>query len=456
MPAGRRDADTPTGRARLPRCEVVPRLHPHDRELVRLALPALGALAAEPLYLLVDTAIVGHLGTTQLAALGLAGAILTTSFTLFNFLAYSTTAHVARLHGAGEADAAGRIAAQALWLATGIGLAVTAAILLLAPTLVAVMGGTGATADHAVTYLRIAGVGLPFALISLAGQGYLRGTADLRTPLRIVIAGNAANVALDVLFVYGFGWGLPGAGVATAVAQAGMGLAFVRELLRAPADSRTPDRAAIRRLAHVGGHLFVRTAALTGSFALASAVVARFGAASLGAHQIVFQLWAFLALVLDAIAIAAQVIVGRALGAGRDREARAAATRMIAWSVAFGGVLGAVMLALGGILPHAFTDDPAVVARAREVWWVFALMQPAAGAVFALDGILIGAGDSRFLMWSMVVAALGVWAPLALLALATDGGLLAVWWGLTALIVARLALTLARFSHGGWATTGAR
>lgn len=422
--------------------------------MVRLALPALGALAAEPLYLLTDTAIVGHLGTPQLAALGIAGVVLTTSFTLFNFLAYGTTAQVARLHGAGREREAGRIAAQALWLASAIGLLLLVAIVALAKPAVALMGGEGETAGHAVAYMRIAAIGLPFALIALAGQGYLRGVADMRTPLRIVIVSNIANVALDLLLVYGFGWGLNGSAIGTAVAQAGMGIAFARLLLGAPADSRRPDRAAIARLAHVGGHLFVRTAALTGSFALASAVIARFGAASLGAHQIAFQLWAFLALILDAIAIAAQVIVGRALGAGRGPEAHAAAARMIWWSVAFGALLGALMLALGALLPHAFTDDPAVIERTRAVWWLFALMQPAAGAVFALDGILIGAGDSRFLMWSMLVAAVGVWAPLALASLAFDWGIVGVWAGLVALIAARLLLTLVRFTRGGWVRAG--
>ncbi|MBB4663563.1 MATE family efflux transporter [Conexibacter arvalis] len=438
----------------------MPLITADDRAMARLALPALGALAAEPLYLLADTAIIGHLGTPQLAALGIAGAILTTSFTLFNFLAYGTTAQVARLHGAGEEEAAGRIAAQALWLASGLGLALLAAIVALAGPLVALFGAGGETSGHAVSYLRISAIGLPFALIALAGQGWLRGVADLRTPLVIVIAGNAANVALDLLFVYGFDWGMRGSAAGTAIAQAGMGGAFALLLLRAPVGrggGRRPDPRAIRSLARVGGHLFVRTAALTGSFAVAGAVLARVGSASLGAHQIAFQLWSFLALVLDAVAIAAQVIVGRALGAGRALAARAAARRMIWWSVAFGALLGAVMLALGGIVPHAFTDDPAVVERTREVWWLFALMQPAAGAVFALDGILIGAGDSRFLMWSMLACAVGVFVPLALLSLALGWGIVGVWCGIVALIASRLLLTLVRFARGGWmGAAGAR
>jgi putative MATE family efflux protein len=428
-----------------------------DREMVRLAVPALGALAAEPLYLLADTAIVGHLGTPQLAALGIAGTILTTSFTLFNFLAYGTTAQVARLSGGGEDAAAGRIAAQALWLASALGLLLLVAIVALADPLVSLFGARETTHDFAVSYLRIAAFGLPFALVALAGQGWLRGVADLRTPLVVVIAANAVNVVLELLFVYGLDWGMRGSAAGTAIAQAGMGAAFAVLLLRGSAAggaSRRPDLVAIRGLARIGGHLFVRTAALTGSFAVAGAVLARVGTAALGAHQIAFQLWSFLALVLDAVAIAAQVVVGRALGARRGAQAHAAAARMIWWSVAFGALLGAVMLALGGVLPQAFTDDPEVVAQAREVWWLFALMQPAAGAVFALDGILIGAGDSRFLMWSMLLCAVGVFVPVALLSLALDWGIVGVWCGIVALIVSRLLLTLWRFTRADWVMRG--
>src|SRR3954454_21957409 len=380
----------------------MPGRSPHDREILRIALPALGALAAEPLYVLVDTAIVGHLGTPPLAALALAGTLLTGAFTIFNFLTYGTTAQVARLHGAGEPEAAGRLAAQALWLSTAIGLGLLALAEVLAEPAIAALGGTGRTGELAVTYLRIAAIGLPFPLIALAGQGYLRGTSDLRTPLVVVIASNLLNVALEVWFVYGLDWGISGSAAGTAIAQAGMGGAFAWILLRAPADSRRPRAAAMRPLLRIGGEIFVRTASLYASFLVAGAVLARVGSASLGAHQIAFQLWTFLALVLDAIAIAGQVIVGRSLGASDAGGARAAAWRMIGWSVALGAAFGAVLLALVDVLPHVFTDDPRVIDRAHAVWPLFALMQPANGAVFALDGILIGAGDTRFLMWSML------------------------------------------------------
>jgi putative MATE family efflux protein len=428
----------------------------HDREIVRLALPALGALAAEPLYLLADTAMVGHLGTEELAALAIAATLLSGAFTLFNFLTYGTTAQVARFHGAGEEVQAGRLAAQALWLSAGIGVCLTAFLAGLAVPLVDLMGGEGHTGELAVLYLRIGSLGLPFALIALAGQGWLRGVSDLRTPLVIVVVANAANVALNLLFIYGFGWGLAGSAWATVVAQLGMGAAFVRALLAAPADSRRPSLARMRPLARIGGEIFVRTAALYGSFLVASAVAARIGDYSLGAHQIAFQLFIFLALVLDAIAIAGQVIVGRSLGAGDADGAYDAALRMIGWSLAAGAVFALLLLALIDVLPRAFTSDPAVIERAQEIWPLFALMQPANGAVFALDGILIGAGDTRFLMWGMLAASLLVFVPIALLSLAFDWGLVGVWVGLVALIATRLATCWWRFAGRRWAVTGAR
>jgi putative MATE family efflux protein len=182
---------------------------PHDREIVRLALPALGALAAEPLYVLADTAIVGHLGRPQIAALGLAGTVLAGAFTIFNFLTYGTTAVVARAVGAGQEERAARLAAQALWTALGIGLALIVGLEIVAAPLLSGLGGHGRSGHFALVYFRIAAVGLPAALIALAGQGYLRGVSNLRRPLEIVVAANVVNLGLEVLFVYGFGWGSP-------------------------------------------------------------------------------------------------------------------------------------------------------------------------------------------------------------------------------------------------------
>jgi len=428
---------------------------PYDREIFALALPALGALAAEPLYLLADTAMVGHLGTQQLAALAIAATLLTGAFTLFNFLTYGTTAQVARLSGAAAHEEAGRLAAQALWLASAIGVVLTATLAALAVPLVDLMGAEGHTAELAVLYLRIGSLGLPSALIALAGQGFLRGVSDLRTPLVIVVVANVANVLLNLLFIYGFDWGLAGSAWATVVAQLGMGVAFVVALLRAPASSRRPSLARMRPLARIGSEIFVRTTALYASFLVAGAVLARVGNDSLAAHQVAFQLFVFLALVLDAVAIAGQVIVGRSLGAGDAEEAYRAAKRMIELSIAAGAVFAVVMLALTEVLPRAFTSDADVIDELHKIWPLFALMQPANGAVFALDGILIGAGDTRFLMWGMLGSSLLVFVPVALASLALDFGIVGVWCGLLGLIAARLVTCGWRFRGRRWAIVGA-
>ena len=427
---------------------------PHDREIFRLAVPALGALAAEPLYLLVDTAIVGHLGRSQLAALGIAAAILGGVFAIFNFLQYGTTAQVARAGGAGEAAIARRLGAQAVWLSLAFGIAVSALLAIFAEPLVALMGGEGRSADYAVTYVRIAAVGFPAAFLALGGQGYLRGISDLRTPLLILIAGNALNVVLEVLFVYGFGWGIEGSAWGTAIAQLGMGAAFVFVILRGlRAGEARPRLQLARRVLSLGKWIFVRTSALMGSFVLAGAVATRFGEASIGAHQIAFQLFIFLALVLDSVAIAGQIIVGRELGAGRTERAYAAGERMIWLSVAAGGAFALVMLALGGVLPRIFTGDASVLDETALLWPLFALMQPLNGAVFALDGVLIGASDGPYLAVSMVIAFV-VCALVLLASLAGDWGIRGVWAALVILIAVRLVLMAARFRRGRWLVTG--
>ena len=425
----------------------------YDREILRLAVPALGALAAEPLYILVDTAVVGHLGRPQLAALGVSAVILTTLFALFNFLQYGTTAQVGRASGAGEEAAARRLGAQALWLCLGVGIVLAAGVAALAPQLVRAMGADGESADFAVTYLRIVALGLPSAFIALGSQGYLRGVADLRTPVVILAAGNAVNVVLNITFVYGLDWGIAGSAAATVVGQTGMGAAFVVALLRAAGHDVRPRPELMRRLLTVGRHIFVRTLALMSAFLLAGAIVTRSGDASIGAHQVAFQLWLFLALVLDAIAIAGQVLVGRGLGAGDTQRAYDASARMI-WLAVYAGMLFAVvLLLLEGVLPRAFTSDELVLERAGAIWLLFALMQPLNGAVFALDGILIGAGDGPYLAWSMVASFL-VFAAVALTAVALDWGIVGVWSALVVLIVVRLGLMWHRFASRRWLVTG--
>jgi putative MATE family efflux protein len=426
---------------------------PHDREILRLALPALGALAAEPLYVLVDTAIVGHLGRPQLAALGLAGTVLAGAFTIFNFLTYGTTAVVARASGAGEHERAARLAAQSLWVSLGIGLLLLVVCEALAGPLLRALGAHGRSGDYALTYFRIAAIGLLPALVALAGQGYLRGVSNLRRPLEIVVVANVVNAVLEVLFVYGFHWGIAGSAAGTAIAQTGMGLAFAVELLRPHADSKRPSLQAMRPMLRVGRQIFVRTAALYASFLVAASVCARMGDPELAAHQVASQLFFFLALVLDSVAIAGQVIVGRMLGAGDPDSAHASAVRMIGWSAVVGSAFAIVLLPLADVVPRVFTSDPLVLHEAAELWPYFVLMQPLAGAVFALDGILIGAGDTAYLMWSMIAAS-ALFITLASVALARDWGIVGVWIALDVLIAARLGLLWIRFAGRRWAVVG--
>ncbi len=430
---------------------------PLDREILRLALPALGALAAEPLYVLADTAVVARMGTPQLGGLAIASTLLLTGSALFVFLAYGTTASVARLLGAGRDRAAAHEGVQGLWLAALLGTAVAVVTAIAAPALVDVMGAAGEVRGHALVYLRISLIGLPALLVTFAGTGYLRGLQDTRTPLVVTVVAVAANLALELVLVYGLDQGIGASAASTVVAQGGAAAVYVTRVTR---DVRTrrvgvgPDPAALRRLARVGWDLFVRTAALRLSLTLGTAVAARSGTAALGAHQIAFELWSFLALVLDAVAIAGQALVGRLLGAGDADGARAAGRRMLWWGLGAGAVAGVVIAALRGVLPRLFTDDAAVVAVCATLLVVVAALQPVNALVFVLDGVLIGAGDLRFLARAMVLAA-AVFVPAALAVLALDLGVVWLWGAIGLLMAARLAALGARFAGPAWQVTGA-
>jgi len=436
---------------------ILPGRHPSDREILRLAVPALGALAAEPLYVLTDTAVVGHLGTPQLGGLAVAGTILTTAFSLFNFLSYGTTAAVARAAGAGRSEQSAGNAVQSLWLALVIGVGLALLGLLGAPVLVGLMGPSAAVRPNALLYLRIASLGLVPVLLGLVGVGYLRGLQDTVTPLRIALVANAANLVLEVGAIYGLGMGLAASAWATVIAQTGAAVVFCRHIARHAAGAEVswrPDPAVLRTLLAVGRDLFLRTGSLLAALAVATAVASRLGTVPLGAHQIAFQLWSFLTLSLDAVAIAAQAMVGKLLGAGDADAARSASRRMVEWGLVAGVVLGAAVVVLRPVLVPLFSDDPAVVDLTRRVLWVVAALQPLNAVVFVLDGVLIGAGDLRFLAGAMV-AAFVVFLPAAVLAGALGGSLLWLWGAVSLLMLARLAGVGWRFAGSAWAVTGA-
>ncbi|MFJ4772725.1 MATE family efflux transporter [Streptomyces uncialis] len=429
----------------------------HDREIVALAVPAFGALVAEPLFLMTDSAIVGHLGTAQLAGLAIASALLLTAVSVFVFLAYATTAAVARRVGAGDLPGAIRQGIDGIWLAILLGVAVTALTLPAAPALVELFGASDTATPYALTYLRISALGIPAMLIVLAATGVLRGLQNTRTPLYVAIGGFAANAVLNVVLVYGADLGIAGSAWGTVIAQYAMaavyGFVVVRGARRHGASLR-PDIAGIRATAQAGAPLLIRTLSLRAITMIATAVAARLGDADVAAHQIILSLWTLLAFALDAIAIAGQAIIGRYLGANDPEGAKAACRRMVEWGVISGIVLGVLVIATRPLFVPLFSSDPAVQSAALPALIVVAIAQPICGIVFVLDGVLMGAGDGTYLAWAMIVT-LAVFTPLALLIPVFDGGLTAVWITMNVMMAVRMVTLWLRSRSGRWIVTGA-
>jgi putative MATE family efflux protein len=418
--------------------------------VLSLAVPALVVLAAEPLYLLVDTAVVGHLGTVALGGLAVGGGLLAWDVALLNFLAYGTTARAARRAGGGDRAGAVAEGVQATWLALALGLAVLLLFELFAGPLTRLLaGGAGPVAEAGERWLRIGAVGLPLLLVSQAGNGWLRGVAELRRPVRYVLAGSLLRVVLCPVLVYPVGLGLAGSAIANVAGQSLAAGLFLRALAREGAPWR-PRFDAIAAQLVIGRDLLLRAAVLQLSFLVAAGVAARAGTAELAAHQIALQLFFFLALVLDAYAIAAQTLVGQALGGHRPAEARATARRVTLWGLGTGVAVAVLLLLLRDVLLPLFTGDPAVRAQAEVVWWFLAGMQPLAGVVFALDGVLMGAGDVAYLRTVTIGSALVGFLPLSLLAGPLGWGLAGVWTGLCLFIGLRLVGVLVRVAGDRW------
>ncbi|MEU0146585.1 MATE family efflux transporter [Streptomyces sp. NPDC006288] len=429
----------------------------HDREIVSLAVPAFGALVAEPLFVMVDSAIIGHLGTPQLAGLAVAAALLTTAVSVFVFLAYATTAAVARRVGAGDLASAIRQGVDGIWLALLIGAAVVAVALPLAPWLVAAFGASETAAPYATTYLRISSLGIPAMLVVLAATGVLRGLQNTRTPLYVAIGGFTVNGALNIALVYGAGLGIAGSAWGTVIAQVGMALVYLIVVVRGArrhGASLRPDVAGIRASAQAGIPLLVRTLSLRGVLLIATAVAARLGDTDIAAHQIILSLWSLTAFALDAIAIAGQAIIGRYLGASDTEGAREACRRMIQWGIACGVALGLLIVLARPLFIPLFTSDASVQETLLPALLVVALSQPICGVVFVLDGVLMGAGDGRYLAWAMIPT-LAVFAPVALLVPRLGGGLTALWWAMVLMMGVRLVTLWLRTRSGRWMVTGA-
>lgn len=436
-----------------------------DRDILRLALPALGALVAEPLFLLADTAMVGHLGTAPLAGLGIASAVLQTIIGLMVFLAYSTTPAVARLLGAGDRRGAVAAGVDGLWLALGIGAVLALAGWAAAPWLVGAFGPAADVGAAATTYLTISMAGLPAMLIVFAATGLLRGLQDTRTPLVVAGAGFGANIVLNYLFIYVLGWGIAGSAIGTVVAQWGMVAVYLVVVGRHAAAAGAPwlpHHAGVLRGIASGGWLFLRTLSLRAAFLLATWSATVLGSEELAAFQIAMSLYMTLGFALDALAIAAQALVGRWLGAGDVERVRLVLRRCLVWGVGAGAALGLLVAGLAWVLPPLFTSSPEVAGLLPPALVVLGVSAPLGGLVFVLDGVLIGAGDARYLAWTGLVN-LAVFVPLALgvawAAAGTVPGAAALGWLMAAFAIGYLgarAVTLSIRAFGTrWMVTGA-
>lgn len=371
-----------------------------DRRILGLAVPALGALVAEPLFLATDTALVGHLGVDPLAGLGIASTVLQTAIGLLVFLAYATTPAVARMLGASDRAGAVRAGVDGIWLALAIGLVLAVAGPFAAHPLAAAFGADAQVTELAGIYLAISSAGIPAMLAVIAATGLFRGLQDTRTPLVIAVAGFAANGALNALLIYGVGWGIAGSAIGTVAAQWGMAVACiviaVRHARREGAGIR-PGLPGVAAAARAGGWMLLRTVTLRIALVATTVAATGLGTVTLASTQVLFQLTFLFALALDAFAIAAQAMIGFDLGAGTADSVRATVRRLIAWAIGSGIVLGGLLAVAAPWLGLVFSSDAGVVDAVPAGAWVVAVTMPLGAVVFVLDGVLIGAADGRYL-----------------------------------------------------------
>ena len=425
------------------------------RRLLALSASAFAVLAAEPLFLLVDTAVVGHLGSRQLAGLGIGAALMSLLSIVGAFVEYGTTSRAARWFGAGNRDAAVNEGVQASWLAAVLGLvAIGLGELFAGPFVRLLSGSNAAAAVGAQAWFRIAILGMPGVLLVLAGNGWMRGVQLTRPPIRVVLIANAISAAASPILVYPLHLGLDGSAIANVAAQTIGAVWFIVYLAREDGRRWRPDLPVLRAQLVLGRDLMLRQAGFQIAFLSAAAVATRMGTAQIAAHQIGMQLWEFTALLLDSFAIAAQSLVGAALGAERAGTARATAWQVARYGLWAGVGFAAVLLAGWLLIPDAFTSSAAVRHQAHLLWPWFAGMEPVCGVVFALDGVLIGAGDVRFLRVITLVAAVGAFAPLNIAALEWHWGIGGVWAGLTAFLVVRFAGMVTRVRGDRWLHLG--
>jgi putative MATE family efflux protein len=427
------------------------------RRILALAVPAVVTLIADPLMGLVDTAVVGRLGAAELGALGLAVSLLSAVSWIFNFLVFGTTSTVARAVGAGDLEAAGRRVSHAAQVAVVLGVVVGAALFVAAPQLVRAVGAVDELIDPAVTYLQVRAIGVPLLLLGYVGHGAFRGVSDTRTPLGIVVLANVVNAVLTFGLVFGLGFGIAGAAWATVAAEAitvgAFGLLLARTGLPL-AGHRRPGRRELTALVVVSRDLFLRTGGLLAGLLAITAAAARIDTGTAAAHQVLYQTFLLISFLMDGFAISGQAMIGTALGAGDEDEARAIGRDLLRWGVGGGAVVALLLLAGATVLPRLLTDDPVVLAVVATAWWFAALGHVINGPVFALDGVLMGAEDFAYLRtWTVLAAVVG--GAGAQLVAATGGGVLGLWVAVQAMMLVRLISLVVRVRGSAWTRSGA-
>lgn len=423
-----------------------------DKRSAALAIPALGALAAEPMYVLVDTIIVGNLGKVPLAGLAVASSALTTIAWLSGSLNQTTTTRVAQARGARDDEAIARAVRTALSIVGLLAAAVLVLVLGLAPLIARAYGPEAPVRAAAVTYLRISALGLPALLFSFVAIGYVNGMGRTRRTLVVVVVGNVVNIVLEVLFVYGFHWGIGGSAWGTVIAQWTQASLLAVDLRRAGAVMpwHGVERAAMRAFLRDARRFTVRTLCIVGVFATSVATAARLGTRELAAHQIGEKLFNLLALSLDALAVAAQVLVGEAVGAGDLDDARRVGRHLVGRSLLVGTVLGAVVAALSWLLPRPFTSDTDVRHTATRVVVLLGIVCIPGAVAFLYDGLCLGVGAYDFLQRQALGATVFM-VPVFVAVLANHSlGLTTLWLGLIAWMCARALIQHVWFVRDRW------
>lgn len=420
-----------------------------NRTIWAIAVPAFATLIAEPLMFVVDTAIIGHLGTIELAAVAAAQSILGAILALSIFLAYGTTATVARQLGAQNSTKAWSLAVSGLWLSIIWGLGISVLVVIFAESLLAPFVSSGRTAELGQGYLVISALGLVGMFVFLAATGALRGVLDLKTPLIVVVLANILNAILAFLFVYGFDWSLAGAAWATVIAQTTGGVYLASKVISQASHagaSLRPNLSEIMIAAQHGVALIIRSASLQATFLIATMLAAGLGDVSLASHRIAISIVTLLAFSLDALAIAGQTLTGRFLGAGDFETLHAYTTRLMQFGVLTGILAAALLFLTRNFAPYLFTTDAEVIATLLPILTAIAILQPISGLVFVLDGILIGASDNRYLAFAMTISFL-VYLPMAYFA---RDNLTYLWLAYCGFIIARLITLLARIRTTAW------